>query len=88
MSIHRYEQIVQEAKAAQRTEVWQLRYRSNRPIAERTMARFTRRWGGGRKARCRGVARVLTDALHRAAALNIARMARLGVNPAPLPVSI
>lgn len=85
VAINRYEPILQRAKAAQRTEDWKQRYRANRPIAERTVARFTRRWWGGRHARCRGVRRILTDVYSRAAALNLARIARLELDPMPHP---
>lgn len=77
ITINRFEALLQRARFDQRTEDWKQRYRTKRPIAERTMARFTRRWWGGRKARCRGTARILTDILARAASLNLARMARL-----------
>lgn len=85
VTINRYEALLQRAKAEQRTEDWKQRYRANRPIAERTMARFTRRWWGGRHARCRGVRKILTDVYTRAAALNLARMARLESGPMPHP---
>lgn len=85
VSINRHEALLQQARAAQATEEWRQRYRQHRPIAERTMARFTRRRWGGRSARCRGMARIFTDALTRAAALNLARMARLEVDPTPQP---
>lgn len=85
VAINRYEPLLQRLKAEQRTDDWKQRYRENRPISERTMARFTRRWWGGRHARCRGAARVLTDALARAAALNLARMARLELPSMPHP---
>jgi hypothetical protein len=85
VAINRHERILQQARTEQRGDDWKQRYRQHRPIAERTMARFTRRWWGGRKARCRGTARILTDVLTRAAALNLARMARLEVGPSPQP---
>ncbi len=85
VTINRHERLLQRAKDEQRTEDWKQRYRANRPIAERTVARFTRRWWGGRMARCRGKARILTDALTRAAAVNLARMARLDLEPEPNP---
>lgn len=86
MSINRDEALLQRARDEQRTEDWKQRYRESRPIAERTVARFTRRWWGGRHARCRGKARILTDVLTRAAALNLAKMARLDyMEPSPNP---
>ena len=58
---------------------WQARYKSTRPLVERKIAHFTRRPWGGRKARVRGTKRVTTDVLTRAAALNWARLATLGL---------
>ncbi len=42
-----------------------LAYRATRPKVERKIGHLTRRVHGGRKARCRGVARVLTDFITR-----------------------
>jgi len=50
---------------------------------ERTISHFTRRPWGGRKARCRGKKRILTDLLTRAGALNLARLAILGLHQGP-----
>ena len=47
------------------------------------MSHFTRRPWGGRKARCRGQARGLTDVLTRAGAINLARLAALGLHLEP-----
>ncbi|MGO8770959.1 hypothetical protein [Mycobacterium sp.] len=38
---------------------------------------------GGRKARCRGQKRILTDILTRAGAINLARLATLGLHHGP-----
>ena len=58
-------------------------YRTNRPTVERKISHFTRRPWGGRKARCRGQARILTDVLTRAGAINLARLAALGLQHTP-----
>ena len=58
-------------------------YRTHRPIVERKISHFTRRPWGGRKARCRGQARILTDVLTRAGVINLARLATLGLNTGP-----
>jgi hypothetical protein len=80
ITIHRHESILQSARAEQATPEWAQRYRADRPIVERKLAHFARRLWGGRKARCRGLARVATDVDTRAAAVNLARLAILGVD--------
>lgn len=77
--IHRQEALLQRAKAAQATPEWQHAYRSTRPKVERKIAHFARAGWGARRARTRGVKRVTTDAITRAAAVNWARLATLGI---------
>ena len=79
ISIHRHEAILQAARADQATPEWVGAYRADRPIVERKLAHLTRRLWGGRKARCRGLVRIATDVDTRAAAVNLARLAALGV---------
>ena len=79
IAIHPHEAVLQRARAAQRDPAWQQRYRADRPIVERKVSHFTRRAWGGRKARTRGLARISTDLLARAGALNWARLAALGL---------
>jgi Transposase DDE domain len=79
ITIHRHEAVLQHARSEQHTPEWIERYRADRPIVERKLAHFTRRLWGGRKARCRGLTRIATDVDTRAAALNLARLAILGV---------
>jgi hypothetical protein len=50
---------------------------------ERKISHFTRRPWGGRKARCRGHKRILTDILTRASAINLARLAALDLHQGP-----
>jgi hypothetical protein len=83
IAIHRREATLQAARAAQTDPAWREAYRANRPTAERKIAHYARRLWGGRKARCRGKARILTDVLTRAAVVNLARLAVLGLRHAP-----
>lgn len=83
ISIHPHEAQLQKAKAAQRTDEWKARYRAERPIVERRISHFTRKPWGGRKARARGVERIITDVAARAGALNLARLAVLGLRSTP-----
>jgi len=80
ISIHPHEGALQHAKARQKDPAWQQDYRANRPVVERKIGHFTRRPWGGRKARCRGRTRILTDILTRASAINLARLAALGLH--------
>lgn len=83
ISIHPQEAALQHAKARQRDPAWQQDYRTHRPVVERKISHFTRRPWGGRKARCRGQKRILTDILARAGAINLARLATLGLHQGP-----
>jgi hypothetical protein len=80
ISIHPHEAALQHAKARQKDPAWQQDYRAHRPVVERKISHFTRRPWGGRKARCRGQKRILTDILTRASAINLARLATLGLH--------
>ena len=82
ISIHPQEAALQHAKARQRDPAWQHDYRAYRPVVERKISHFTRRPWGGRKARSRGQKRILTDILARAGAINLARLATLGLHHA------
>ena len=79
VSIHPKEAVLQRHKAAQADPAWRAEYRSTRPKVERKIAHFVRVAWGGRKARTRGTARVSTDVDTRAAAVNWARLATLGL---------
>lgn len=83
ISIHPHEAALQHAKARQKEPDWQQDYRTHRPIVERKISHFTRRPWGGRKARCRGQKRILTDILTRASVINLARLATLGLDHGP-----
>jgi hypothetical protein len=79
ISIHPREAVLQRAKRFQATPEWQTAYRQTRPRVERKIAHFVRAAWGGRRARTRGTDRVTSDAVTRAAAVNWARLATLGV---------
>jgi hypothetical protein len=83
IAIHPHEATLQHAKAAQRDPDRQQAYRQTRPTVERKISHFTHRAPGARKARCRGTTRILTDIVHRAAAVNLARLAALGLHGTP-----
>ena len=53
---------------------------ANRPVVEREIGHVTRRLWSGRKARCRARTRILTDILTRASAINLVRLATLGLH--------
>jgi len=80
ISIHPQEPFLQQARTEQRTPEWQAAYRADRPVVERKISHFVRRAWGGRHARTRGRRRVNTDLHIRAAALNWARLAVLGLH--------
>ena len=80
ISIHPHDAALQHAKARQQDPAWQQDYRAHRPVVERKISHFTRRPWGARKARCRGRARILTDILTRASAINLVRLATLGLH--------
>lgn len=79
VSIGPHEALLQRARAEQATPDWAARYRADRPIVERKIAHLVRRAWGGRRARTRGTARVATDVDTRAGAINLARLAVLGL---------
>nr|WP_239656169.1 hypothetical protein [Mycobacterium riyadhense] len=66
ITVHAHEAALQHAKACQRDPDWQSDCRKYRPVVERKISHFTRRPWSGRKARCRGQKRILTDILARA----------------------
>ena len=79
IAIGRHEGLLQMARAEQATTEWQARYRQDRPKVERKISHFARRAWGGRNARVRGRRRISTDVDTRAGALNLARLAVLGL---------
>jgi hypothetical protein len=74
-----YEQQPQRARARQTDPAWKADYTASRPKVERKISHLTRRRHGGRRARVRGHTKVDADFSLLAAAVNLARLATLGV---------
>jgi hypothetical protein len=68
------------ARQRQRDPAWSKDYRATRPKAERKIAHLMRRRHGGRRARVRGRPKVDQDFSLLAAAVNLARLAVLGLH--------
>lgn len=79
ITAHPHEALLQRARRDQTDPDWAERYRRDRPVVERKIAHLVRRAWGGRKARTRGRERVATDVDTRAGAVNLARLAALGL---------
>ena len=75
---HPKHDVLQRARRRQRDPAWKARYRATRPKVERKIAHLMRRKHGGRRACARGRVRVAHDFALLAAAVNLARLARLG----------
>jgi hypothetical protein len=78
--VHPQFELLQRHRKAQQDEAWKAQYRQTRPKVERKLAHLVRRRHGGRRARVRGTERVDHDFSLLAAAVNLARLARLGVH--------
>jgi hypothetical protein len=74
-----YEGPLGRARQRQAEPAWQADYRANRPKVERKLGHLMRRRHGGRRARVRGTAKVDADFRLLAAAVNLARLATLGL---------
>jgi hypothetical protein len=74
-----YEQQLQRARARQTDPAWKADYTATRPKVERKISHLMRRRHGGRRARVRGHTKVDADFSLLAAAVNLARLATLGV---------
>jgi hypothetical protein len=74
-----YEQQLARARARQTDLAWKADYTATRPKVERKIAHLMRRRHGGRRARVRGHTKVDADFSLLAAAVNLARLATLGV---------
>jgi IS5 family transposase len=77
--VHPREGELAGARARQRDPAWRADYRATRPKVERKLAHLLRRRHGGRRARVRGLVRVAQDFKLLAAAVNLARLATLGL---------
>jgi Transposase DDE domain len=80
VAIHPHEGGLAAARARQRDPAWLADYRATRPKVERKLAHLLRRRHGGRRARVRGLVRVAQDFKLLAAAVNLARLATLGLH--------
>jgi hypothetical protein len=74
-----YEQQLTRARARQTDPAWKADYTATRPKIERKISHLMRRRHGGRRARVRGHTKVDADFTLLAAAVNLARLATLGV---------
>jgi hypothetical protein len=83
ITISRWEAQLTAARSRQTDPAWQADYRATRPKVERKIAHLMRRRHGGRRARMRGRARVAADFNLLAAAVNLARLATLGLARTP-----
>jgi len=79
VAVHPHEAELAAARARQRDPAWLADYRATRPKVERKLAHLLRRRHGGRRARVRGLVRVSQDFRLLAAAVNLARLATLGL---------
>lgn len=74
-----YEAQLSAARREQTGPAWKDDYRATRPKVERKLAHLLRRLHGGRRARVRGQPKVAADFALLAAAVNLARLAVLGL---------
>ena len=80
ISIGPHEHALANARARQTDPAWIADYRSTRPKIERKLGHLMRHRHGGRRARVRGTERVDADFRLLAAAVNLARLAVLGLH--------
>lgn len=74
-----YERQLANARARQADPAWKENYRQTRPKVERKIAHLMRRRHGARRARVRGKPKVSADFALLAAAVNLTRLAVLGL---------
>jgi hypothetical protein len=79
IAIGPHEALLAGGRGAQRDPAWLSDYRATRPLVERKIAHLMRRRHGGRRARVRGRPKVGADFALLAAAVNLARLAVLGL---------
>lgn len=79
ITIGHHEAHLTAARTRQTDPAWQADYRATRPKVERKIAHLMRRRHGGRRARMRGRHRIAADFTLLAAAVNLARLATLGL---------
>ncbi len=74
-----HEQQLTRARERQADPAWKADYTATRPKVERKISHLVRRKHGGRRARVRGKTKVNADFTLLAAAVNLARLAMLGL---------
>ena len=79
IAINAHEALLATGRAASRDPAWRADYRATRPLVERKLGHLMRRRHGGRRARVRGRRKVGADFALLAAAVNLARLAVLGL---------
>lgn len=79
IAISPYEVHLAAGRARQADPVWKADYRATRPKVERKIGHLMRRRHGGRRARVRGAVKAGADFSLLAAAVNLARLGKLGV---------
>ncbi|MFV2062965.1 MAG: transposase, partial [Chloroflexota bacterium] len=79
ISVGPHEASLVRARKARHDPAWLADYRATRPKVERRIAHLVRRRHGGRRARVRGRPKVAADFALLAAAVNLARLAVLGI---------
>jgi hypothetical protein len=79
ITIGHHEAHLTAARTRQQDPAWKADYRATRPKVERKIAHLMRRRHGGRRARMRGRHRIAADFTLLAAAVNLARLATLGL---------
>jgi hypothetical protein len=83
ITIGHYEARLTTARTEQRDPDWQADYRATRPKVERKIGHLMRRRHGGRRSRMRGSQKITNDFSLLAAAVNLARLATLGLTYQP-----
>jgi hypothetical protein len=79
IQVGRHERHLARARAEQQDPAWRADYRATRPKVERKISHLMFHRHGGRRARVRGTIKIDADFNLLAAAVNLARLARLGV---------
>jgi hypothetical protein len=79
VTVGRHERLLARARKQASDSAWRADYRATRPRIERKIAHLMFRRHGGRRARVRGRVRIAADFSLLAAAVNLARLAVLGL---------
>jgi len=79
IAVHPKEATLKKSRERQQSPEWKAKYRSTRPKVERKFGHLMSRRHGGRRARVRGCARVGQDFALLGAAINLKRLAALGI---------